>query len=168
MSERAVKLNMPNLKTVQDMILLAHADHLIDDDECLLLYDLNRSKNLHLPYHSYEKFDLDSLSEDECKSEFRFDKRDIYRLCDVFEIPEEIRCYNGMVFDKEKALDIFLKRFAYPCRYQDLMLRFEQRAVPQLCMISNQVQNIIYENWGFFIRDMNQNWLSRRNLELFA
>ena len=77
MSETAVKLNMPNVKTVHDMVLLAHADHLIDDDECLLLYDLNRSKNLHLPYRSYEKFDLDSLSEDECKSEFRFDKRDI-------------------------------------------------------------------------------------------
>ena len=73
-----------------------------------------------------------------------------------------------MVFDKEEALCIFLKRFAYPCRYQDLMFRFGQRAVPQLCMISNQVQNIIYENWGFLIRDMNQNWLSRRNLELFA
>ena len=72
-----------------------------------------------------------------------------------------------MVFDKEEALCIFLKRFAYPCRYQDLMLRFGQRAVPQLCMISNQVQYIIYENWGFLIRDMNQNWLSRRNLELF-
>ena len=48
------------------------------------------------------------------------------------------------------------------------MLRFGQRAVPQLCMISNQVQNIIYENWGFLMRIMNQNWLSRRNLELFA
>ena len=85
---------MSNLKTVQHTILLAHADHLIDDDECLLLYDLNRSKNLDLPYHSYEKFDLDSVCEDECKSEFRFDKRDRYRLSDVSEIPEEIRCYN--------------------------------------------------------------------------
>ena len=62
LSETAAKLDMPNLKTVEDMILLAHADHLIDDDECLLLYDLNRSKNLDLPYHSYEKFDLNSLS----------------------------------------------------------------------------------------------------------
>ena len=97
------------------MILLAHADHLIDDNECLLLYDLNRSKNLDLPYHSYEKFNLDSLSEDECKSEYRFYERDIYRLCHVFEISEEIRCYNGMVFDKKEALCIFLKRFAYPC-----------------------------------------------------
>ena len=53
-SETAAKLNMPNLKTVQDMILLAHADHLIDNDECLLLYNLNQSKNLDLTYHSYE------------------------------------------------------------------------------------------------------------------
>ena len=164
-SETAAKLDIPNLNTVQDMILLTHADHLIDYDEYLLLCDFNRSKNLDLPYHSYEKFDLGSLSEDECKSEFRFDKRGMYRLCDVFEIPEEIRCYNGMVFNKEEALCIFLKRYAYPCRYQDLMLRFGQRAVPQLCMISNQVQNIIYENWGFLMRNMNQNWLSRRNLE---
>ena len=67
-SETAAKLNQPNLKTVQDMVLLAHADHLIDDDECLLLYDLNRSKKLELPYQSYEIFDLDSLSKDECKS----------------------------------------------------------------------------------------------------
>ena len=167
-SETAAKLDMPNLKTVQDMILLAHADRLIDDDQCLLLYKLNRSKNLDLPYHNYEKFDLDSVSEDECKSEFKFDKRDIYRLCDVFEIPEVIRCYNGKVFDKEEALCIFLKRFAYPCRYQDFMLRFGQRAVPQLCMISNQVQNVIYESWGFLMGNMNQNWLYMRNLELIA
>ena len=35
--ETAAKLDMPNLKTVPDTILLAHADHLIDDDKCLLL-----------------------------------------------------------------------------------------------------------------------------------
>ena len=62
-----------------------------------------------------------------------------------------------MVFDKEEALCIFLKRFAYPCRYQDLTLKFRQRVVPQLCMISNQVQFIIYENWGFLMRNMNEN-----------
>ena len=53
---------MANLKTVQDTVLLAHADHLIDDDECLLLYHLDQSKNLDLPYHSYKKFYLDWLS----------------------------------------------------------------------------------------------------------
>ena len=124
-SETAATLDMSNLKTAQDMILLAHADHLIDDNECLLLYD-------------------------------------------VFGIPEEIRCYNEMVFDKEEPLCVFLKRFAYPCRYQDLMLRFEQRAVCILCIISSQVQNIINENWRFLMRNLNQNWLSRRNFELLA
>ena len=59
---------------------------------------------------------------------------------------EEVRRYNGMVFDKEEAPCIFVKKFAYLCRYQDLMLRFGQKAVSQLTMISNQVQNIIYEN----------------------
>ena len=73
-----------------------------------------------------------------------------------------------MVFNKEEALCIFLKRYAHPCRYQDLMLRFGQRAVPQLCMISNQVQNVIYESWGFLMGNMNQNWLYMRNLELIA
>ena len=41
MSKAAAKLDMPILKTVQDMILLDYADHFVDDDECLLLYELN-------------------------------------------------------------------------------------------------------------------------------
>ena len=41
MSETVVNLNMPNLKTVQDMILLAHANDLIDGDEFLISYDLS-------------------------------------------------------------------------------------------------------------------------------
>lgn len=89
-------------------------------------------------------------------------------LCDIFEIPEEIRCYNRMNFDREEALCIFLKRFAYLCRYQDLMSRFGQREVLQLCMISNQLQNIIYKNWAFLLRNISQSWLSRRNLELYT
>ena len=50
-SETAAKLDMPNLKTVQDMILLAHADHLVDDDECLLLYDFYMIDQKILTYH---------------------------------------------------------------------------------------------------------------------
>ena len=105
-NETAAKLDMTNLKTVEDLILLAHADHLVDDDECLLLYDLNRSKNLDLSYHSYEKLDLNSLSEDECKSEFRFDKRDIYRLCDLLKFQKKL----GVImkwFSTKKKLYVF-------------------------------------------------------------
>ena len=56
---------------------------LIDDEELLLLYDLNSSKNLDLPSWRYDKFDLDTLTDAECKSEFRFLKHDIYTLLDV-------------------------------------------------------------------------------------
>lgn len=54
-------------------------------------------------YHSYEMFDLDLLHEGECNSRFNFNKRNLYSPCDVFEILEEIRCYNRMVSNKEEA-----------------------------------------------------------------
>ena len=37
-----------------------------------LLYDLNSSENLKFPYWKYGRFNLDSMTDDECKSEFRF------------------------------------------------------------------------------------------------
>lgn len=48
-------------------------------------------------------FDLDLLHEGECNSGFNFNKRNLYRPCDVFEILEEIRCYNRMVSNKQEA-----------------------------------------------------------------
>ena len=59
MSETAGEISISNLQTFEDTILLAHADHLIDDNKCLLLSDLNQSNSLDLSYHSYAKFDLD-------------------------------------------------------------------------------------------------------------
>ena len=68
---------MPKLKTVRDSLLIAHSENILDDEELLLLFDVNRSTNLDLPYWSYESFDLDSWSEDECKSQLRFLPADI-------------------------------------------------------------------------------------------
>lgn len=69
-------------REAREALLLANDLDLIDDEEMLLLYDLNRSKNLDIPYWKYEKFELDSLSDEECKSEFRFLKHNIYTLLD--------------------------------------------------------------------------------------
>ena len=38
-------------------------------------------------------------SSEDCKIEFRFYRSEIYELCDVFEIPNETRCYNGVKVD---------------------------------------------------------------------
>ena len=158
---------MPKLKNVRSAILLAHAANLINAEECILLYDINKSKNPDLPYMSYERFDLDRMEEDECKVEFRFCKRDIYRLVEVYQFPEEFLCYNGTVYDPVEAMCIFLKRLAYPCRYTDMIHRFA-RPVPQLSMITNRVMNFMFERWFHLLRTLNQAWLSRNHLQNYA
>ena len=58
----------------------------------------------------YERFDLDKMTDDECKTEFRFYKNDIYNLADVLTLPDRIVCYNGVNVEMVEALCIFLKR----------------------------------------------------------
>ena len=62
---------------------------------------------------------------------------------------------------------MLLKRYAYPCRYLDMITRFA-RPVPQLCMASNLVMDYIYTAWGRLLTNLNQPWLSPVNLERFV
>ena len=66
--------------------LFAYQDGSIDDTEFALLYDLNSSENLEFPYWKYGRFDLDSMTDDECKAEFQFFKNDIYIYSEKFLI----------------------------------------------------------------------------------
>ena len=74
---------MPFLREIRNMLLFAHNDNLISEEEFLLLHDLNKGRNLKLPYWSCEQFDLHLLTDDECTSEFRFYRRDVYLLAEV-------------------------------------------------------------------------------------
>ena len=67
-------------------------------------------------------------------------KNDIYLLQDVLRIPDEITCYNRTKVDGIEGLCIFLKRFAYPCGYSDMIPHFS-RSVQELCLVSNAVMN---------------------------
>ena len=91
-------------------------------------------------------FNLDNMTDDECKTEFRFFRNDIYNLINVLRVPAELTCYNGLKDDPVEAMCIFLKRFAYPYRYSELIPRFA-KLEPQLCMIANQMTSVIYDNW---------------------
>ena len=64
---------MPTFRENRIMLLEAFGDNLINDEEFLLLYDLNKSNNLDIPYWNYE-FNLDTMEDDECVSEFRLKK----------------------------------------------------------------------------------------------
>ena len=95
-----------SLEGVRNQLLISHDDSVINDEELLLLYDLNRSDNVDLPHNTYPSFDFDDLADDECLSEFRFYKNDLT---------------NGL-----KARCIFLKRHSYPCRYSGMIARFRK------------------------------------------
>ena len=62
----------------REALLFAHQEGSIDDTEFALLYYLNSSENLEFPYWKYGCFDLDSMTDEECKAEFRFFNNDIY------------------------------------------------------------------------------------------
>ena len=158
------KLLNAKIKTARYSLLITHSENIQDDEELLLLFDVNRSTNLDLPYWSYESYELYSWNEDEWKSELRFLPGDIKNLVNILQLPDIFMCSNGVVCDSVEAFSIFLKRFAYPCRYQDIMYRFA-RPVPQLCMISNAVLDYLFNNWGYLIRTFQQSCLSQNHLE---
>ena len=110
---------------------------------------------------------LENISEAECKAEFSFYRNDIYMLADKLGLPETISCYNRSKIGKVEGLCIYLRRFAYPCRYGDMVPRFG-RSVPELTMVSNYVMKFLCSTFNNKLRDMNQNWLSPFHLETFA
>lgn len=140
---------------------------MIDDEELALLYDLNSSKNPDFQYLEYPKFDLDKMNDDECKAEFRFLKNDIYELREVLGIPDEHRCYNRVVISGIEATCILLKRFAYPCRFGDMVPRFG-RPKAQLSMIAGEITSLVYNLHHHRLETFNQPWLSRIELERYA
>ena len=150
---------MGSFRDTRNVLLESYSENIIDDTEFSLLFDLNTSHNPDFPYWNYGQFDLESISEAECKAEFRFYKNDIYMLADRLGLPETISCYNRSKVGNIEGLCIYLRRFAYPCRYGDMMPHFG-RSVPELSMISNYVMKFLYSTFNNKLRDMNQNWLS--------
>ena len=156
---------MPKSRETRISLLYAYDSSVINDEEFVLLFDISTAKSPDFPYWNYEAFELDMMSDDECQAEFRFYKNDVYNLKEVLNLPEELTCYNGLTVDGTDGPCIFLKRFAYPCCYLDMIPRFA-RPVPQLCMTSNLV--MVYTHWNHLLTSLNQPWLSPDNLENFA
>ena len=141
----------------------------LNDEEFLLLHDFDGPQNPHtrLPYWKYDRFNLEEMRDDECLVEFRFTKDEIYGLVGTFHLPEVVWCYNGWVVDSVEALCICLKRYAYPCRYADLVPRFG-RSVPLLCTVSNHITDLIYNQFSHLLRYLNQPWMAPIYLQDFA
>ena len=99
------------------------------------------------------------MTDAECLSEFRFLRNDIYRLFDALAIPEDFISYNRSAFNGMESFCVFLKRFAYPSNYSDLVLKFS-RHVPELCMMSNTIMDGIYANYGRLLQSFQSDCLA--------
>ena len=96
-------------------------------------------------------------------------KRDIPRLRDALDLPNEITChfYSDIVVDSTEALCIVLSRLVYPCHYVNMVPLFG-RSVPQLSMIFNQTIDLIDSSHNHRLSDLSQGWLSPCCLKAFA
>ena len=65
------------------------------------------------------------------KAEFRFYREDVDKVAEQLQLPDEIIIYNGLVVASVPYLCMYLKRYAHPCRYGDLLYHFP-RPVPEL------------------------------------
>ena len=135
--------------------------------EFCLLYDANRSRNPEFPYEEYGEFDLEEMDNNECKAEFRFRKEDIPVLAEALGISETFTRSQGSVSDGIQRLCIMLKRFSYPCRYSDLILRFGD-PVPVMSTISSSVVDFIYNLHSHKITEYNHNILDPASLQIYA
>ena len=120
---------MSSLQNVCHALLISHFSNLINDEEFLMLYNLSSSNNPDFPYWNYQKFELENLSDEECKAEFRFYKNDIYFLKEALRIPDEVTFSNRLVVSGVDAASILLKQFSYPIRLGYMIPRFG-RPVP--------------------------------------
>ena len=91
-----------------------------------------------------------------------FGKQDVHRLGAARaaqSLPDVFKCQDGVLVGSTEALCICLRRFAYPCCYADLVPRFG-RPVSQLCMVTNIVINLIYDEFATLLQNLDQAWLS--------
>ena len=159
--------SMASFRDIRNLLNESFDDDDISENEFLLLYDANTSKNPDFPYDCYGSFDLDEMDDSECLAEFRFHKNDVPVLLEAFQLPQSFTCHQGTICDGIEALCITLRRFAYPCRYSDLIPRFG-RPVPELSMISNLVMETIYQEHNHRLTQWNNRLLNAPLLESYA
>ena len=95
---------MATFREVRDLLAFACFEDIIDEDEFLLLWELNTSKNLDFPYEDYGRFDLDEMDDSECVAEFRVKKHDLPDLAAALQIPNQFVCHQRSVADGMEGL----------------------------------------------------------------
>ena len=157
---------MAAFEDFRQLLILYYDANLINDEDFVLLYDMFPSRNPSFPYYEYACFDLNNMSEAECKAEFRFEKKDLPTLAEALQIPPSFKLRQGSIVSGMEGLCILLRRLAYPCRFGDMVPRFG-KAVPVLSMVTNHVIDYIYTIHGHRITRWNDAPLNPPALETY-
>ena len=54
---------MSSLREIRELLVDFYMNGVLSDEEFVVLYDENRSKNLDLPYDEYGRFDLEEMAD---------------------------------------------------------------------------------------------------------
>jgi len=158
---------MASFLNIQELLLPCLVEEIIDDEEFSVLYEAYAPKHLSFQLSAYEKFSRENKNSADCKADFRVDKRHIALLVEALRVPPIFKCSNGTICDGTEGLCIVLKRFAYPCRYSDMIPIFG-RSVQELSMISNQVTDWIYNTHGHKVTQWNHGILNPPLIATYA
>ena len=99
---------MASFREIRSILLQIFGDGDISEDEVLLPYDVNISKNPDFPHESYGKFDLNDMDDCECLSEFCFRKSDLPVLSEALHLPNYFTGQQGAICDGIERLCITL------------------------------------------------------------
>ena len=142
----------------ENTILLAA----LGDDDLLLLTSLKEKET-----ETFNKIDIDALSDEQFRTLFRFYRGDLVELCNALHVPNKIVCENRTTCSGFDGLSIVLRRLAYPNRLDDLCQIFG-RSKAELSYIINAVLGFIDSEHGHLLDDLNQPWLSYNKLNEMA
>ncbi|KAF2889512.1 hypothetical protein ILUMI_07648 [Ignelater luminosus] len=136
---------------MEDLLALAVLDGKIDNFEEAILHELivPQPKRF-LRATKYTRLNINYLTEEKCRANFRFQRNDLQRLCDALGIPPHIqtdsRCSTAGV---EEPL------FGLSAEY--------------ISIIANAVMNIIVENKAHLLTNLNNlNCLNRNRMRYYA
>ena len=107
------------------------------------------------------------MNSTECRAEFRVEKKDLPRLFAALQLPPVLRCEQRSICEDIEGLCMLLKRVAYPCRLSDMIPRFG-RPVSVLSLITNDVNDYIYDVHGHLITQWNQDLLNHGALQRYT
>ena len=89
---------MTFFKNARDLLLESYDEGAINEDEFLLLYETNYSKNPEFPY-KHLKFNLEELTKAECFAEFRCRKTNVKMIGDMLRLPSRFVCHVQWLFN---------------------------------------------------------------------